>query len=68
MDYISTFVADAKARANAGTTGLGKEQLEIIWQMGVASFASTNNQLIIPSFMAVKLSDEDVNDLKTRFR
>ncbi|KAK5420033.1 hypothetical protein LTR06_001503 [Exophiala xenobiotica] len=67
MEYISTFVADAKARANAGTTGLGKEQLEIIWQMGVASFASTNNQLIIPSFMAVKLSDEDVNDLKTRF-
>ena len=68
MENISSFSADATVFGGHVDSGLGQEQMEIMWQMGVASLASNNNQLVIPNFMAVQLSEKNVIDLKTLFR
>lgn len=68
MENISSVWADPNRLEGQVNPGLGEEQIEIMWQMGVASLASNNNQLVIPNFMAVQLSEKNVNDLKTRFR
>jgi hypothetical protein len=48
--------------------GLAKDQIDIIWQMGVASLASNHNELIIPKFMASLLNQINIEDLKSRLR
>lgn len=64
METTSSPVANATIAQN----GLNPETIETIWQMGVASFGCTDNQIVIPKHMALNLSDDNVNDLKTRFR
>lgn len=56
------------AEATSIAVGLGLEQIDVLWQMGVASFPSNNNQLVIPTFIATKMNAENINDLKNRFR
>lgn len=48
--------------------GLSKEHIDFIWQMGAASLASNDNELVIPQFVASSLSEENLADLKSRFR
>ncbi|OCT48545.1 hypothetical protein CLCR_04128 [Cladophialophora carrionii] len=65
MDSISAYLAEARA-LSVQVNGLPKAQIDVIWQMGVASFPSNNNELVIPQFMVVKLSKENFEDLKSR--
>ncbi|EXJ54291.1 hypothetical protein A1O7_09629 [Cladophialophora yegresii CBS 114405] len=66
MDSISAYLAEARAPSVQVPDGLPKAQIDVIWQMGVASFPSNNNELVIPQFMVVKLSKANIEDLKTR--
>ena len=68
MDSVSAFLADATALANSVPMGLPQPQIELIWQMGVASFPTNGNELVIPQFMAVKLNQENIEDLMSRLR
>lgn len=51
-----------------GESGISREQLDLIWLMAVGNFSSTNNTVIIPKDLAVRLSHENIEDLKLRFR
>ena len=68
MEGTSASVGDAWAQANPDLVGLSKQELEIIWQMSMAYLPTNNNELVVPNFMAVSLSEENINDLKDRFR
>jgi hypothetical protein len=68
MDSVSAYLANARANSIQVPDGLPKTQIDVIWQMGVASFPSNNNELVIPLFMAVKLSEANIEDLKARLR
>ena len=68
MDSVSTFLAEGTAFAQTLPMGLPKVQIDIMWQMGVASFATNCNELVIPQFMVVKLSSDNIEDLKSRMR
>ena len=43
-------------------------QVEIIWQMGIASLASNNNEIVLTRSMASGLPEASVEDLKSRLR
>jgi hypothetical protein len=43
-------------------------QVEIIWQMGLASLSSNNNELVLPQHMATYLPAANVEDLKLKLR
>lgn len=43
-------------------------QVEIIWQMGIASLASNNNEIVLTGSMASGLPEASVEDLKSRLR
>jgi len=45
-----------------------EDQVEVIWQMGCASFSSNNSELRLPLDMATQLSDDSINELKVRLR
>jgi hypothetical protein len=68
MDSVSAFLADADTYSKPPPNGLPKAQIDVIWQIGVASFPSNHNKLVIPQFMAAKLSAENIWDLKSRLR
>ncbi|EXJ82276.1 hypothetical protein A1O3_06089 [Capronia epimyces CBS 606.96] len=53
--------------ASAESAQITKDELEVIWQMGVASMVSNNEQMVIPKYVAIKLSEENIDDLKARF-
>lgn len=48
--------------------GMSKEQLDVIWEMGVASFPANNDVLILPELVAAMLSKKNVEYLKSRYR
>lgn len=43
-------------------------QVDLIWQMGLASLASNNNELILPQSMATYLPQTSVEKLKLKLR
>ncbi|OQV10181.1 hypothetical protein CLAIMM_14216 [Cladophialophora immunda] len=67
MEDISNPVLDAKGQPNSVPVGLSKAQMDIMWQMGVASFTANKNELVIPYFMAINLSEANITDLRSRF-
>ncbi|KAJ9613900.1 hypothetical protein H2200_002036 [Cladophialophora chaetospira] len=64
MDSVSAFLAGG---TDSLPVGLPKAQIDLIWLMGVASFPSSKNELVIPQFVGVKLSSKNIDDLKCRF-
>jgi hypothetical protein len=43
-------------------------QVDIIWQMGIASLSSNNNELVLTEAMASNLPEASVEDLKSKLR
>jgi hypothetical protein len=43
-------------------------QVDLIWQMGLASLASNNNELVLPQSMATYLPQASVESLKLQLR
>ncbi|KIW14261.1 hypothetical protein PV08_07043 [Exophiala spinifera] len=48
-------------------SGQSKHDLDSIWLMAKATFASNNNQITIPTVVAEELSGKDLQELKKRF-
>ncbi|OAP53959.1 hypothetical protein AYL99_11839 [Fonsecaea erecta] len=68
MENFSEPVPDDNDQQSLTPVGLSGREMDIMWKMGVASFPSTNNMLVIPSSMAIKLSKDNVDDLHSRFK
>ena len=68
MDSVSIYLADSAASATSIPMGVPNAQLDVIWEMSVASLSTNNDELVIPQFVALKLSQENMEDLKSRFR
>ena len=49
-------------------SGISGDQLDLIWKMAVGNFSITKNTMIIPKDIALRLSHENLEDLKLRFR
>jgi len=60
--------SDLIRHSNLARSGLQLDQIEIIWQMGMASLASNDNELVLPMRMAKQLSEENIEELKLRLR
>jgi hypothetical protein len=48
--------------------GLPFQQVDLIWQMGEASLAVNNGELVLPDFMGHQLSEDNIDWLKSRLR
>lgn len=57
----------SKADANMSDIAM-ESQVEIIWQMGLASLSSNNNELILPQAMTSHLTEASIEDLKSKLR
>jgi hypothetical protein len=43
-------------------------QVDTIWEMGVTSLFSNNNQLVLPLYMAENLGEDSIIELRSRLR
>lgn len=48
--------------------GMSQDQLDVIWEMGVASFPANNGALILPELVAAMLNKKNVEYLKSLYR
>ncbi|KAJ9621143.1 hypothetical protein H2204_011970 [Knufia peltigerae] len=53
--------------SSVNPSGLTKHELKSIWSMAKAAFASNKDHLIIPSFVAERLTENQLLELKTNF-
>lgn len=68
METVAPSVGAIDIDANSVHVGFSNDEIEVLWQMSVAYLPSNNNEMVIPKYLAVKLSEENINVLKVRFR
>lgn len=68
MEASNAFIAADMANTNPNRVGYTKEQIEVVWQMSRPSMTENNCEMVLPKFVAMKLTEENINDLKARFR
>ena len=47
---------------------IANDQVEIVWQMGLASLLSNNGELVLTLAMAASLAPKGIEELKIRLR
>jgi len=48
--------------------GMTQKQLDVVWEMGVASFPINNGELVLPEVVVSALSKDNLEYLKSRYR
>ncbi|KIX92587.1 uncharacterized protein Z520_11763 [Fonsecaea multimorphosa CBS 102226] len=67
MENTFNTVPDDHDQPNLMALGLGKEEMDNMWQLSIHSFLTNNHEMIIPGHMSRTLSGLNVADLVSRF-
>ncbi|KEF54969.1 uncharacterized protein A1O9_08621 [Exophiala aquamarina CBS 119918] len=57
----------ATVEVTLASEGMSQKQLDVIWEMGVASFPINNSKLVLPEVVVSALSKDNVEYLKSRY-